>query len=154
MTALKLFQVDSQERHNFLELLMLADESKEIVLSYIDQGELFSIKKADLVVGVVLFTFLSKNTVELKNIALKEAYRNKGLGKQIVNQAEQYYRDNGYDHIIVCTANSSIANIAFYQKAGFRLIDIEKDFFNQYPTPIYEYGILAQDKLIFSKAIL
>ncbi|WP_017470869.1 GNAT family N-acetyltransferase [Amphibacillus jilinensis] len=153
MTTLKLFQVDSKERHDFLELLMLADESKEIVLSYIEQGELFSIKKADSVVGVVLFTFLSNNTLELKNIALKEAYRNKGLGKQIISQAEHYYRDIGYDHIIVCTANSSIANIAFYQKIGFRLIDIEKDFFNQYPTPIYEYGILAQDKLIFSKSI-
>lgn len=53
----------------------------------------------------------------------------------------------------VGTANSSISNIAFYQKAGYRLDSIQHDFFSNYKEPIFENGIQAIDLLYFSKEL-
>ena len=55
--------------------------------------------------------------------------------------------------MIVGTANSSIDNIAFYQKLGFRMAEIKRDFFKAYPTPIFENGIRALDMIVFEKEL-
>ena len=55
--------------------------------------------------------------------------------------------------MIVGTANSSIDNIAFYQKLGFRMAEIKRDFFKAYPTPIFENGIIALDMIVFEKEL-
>ncbi|GAE37515.1 acetyltransferase [Halalkalibacter akibai JCM 9157] len=73
------------------------------------------------------------------------------MGKKIIAEAIQLYRLKNYKKMIVGTANSSIANIAFYQKAGFRLTEIKKGFFDKYPVAIYEDGIRAQDMIMFEK---
>ena len=49
------------------------------------------------------------------------------------------------------TGNSSIDQIAFYQK-GFRMIGVEIGFFERnYNDKIYENGILCRDKIWFLK---
>lgn len=53
--------------------------------------------------------------------------------------------------MIVGTANSSIGNLAFYQKVGFRITEVKKDFFSKYPEPIFENGIQALDMIMFEK---
>jgi hypothetical protein len=55
--------------------------------------------------------------------------------------------------MIVGTTNSSIDNIAFYQKLGFRMAEIKRDFFKAYLTPIFENGIRALDKIVFKKEL-
>jgi hypothetical protein len=57
-------------------------------------------------------------------------------------------RAAGTRRVIVGTASSSIGPIAFYQKTGFRLWTIERDFFNEergYPARVTENGILVRD---------
>jgi hypothetical protein len=49
---------------------------------------------------------------------------------------------------ILGTGNSGIGQLAFYQKAGFRLWRIERDFFSAergYPDGIEENGIPLRD---------
>lgn len=53
--------------------------------------------------------------------------------------------------MLVGTANSSIGNLAFYQKCGFRLCGIRRDFFLSYPQPIWENGIRALDMVMFER---
>lgn len=143
--------INREERLLFLDYLLLADESEAIVRQYINEGEMFSIHYEGNIVGVVLFTFDSKNIVELKNIAIAEDFRGLGLGKEVIREAFAIYQQQGFNQMIVGTANSSIANLAFYQKVGFRMASIKKDFFNYYPTPIYENGIQALDMVMFQK---
>ena len=67
----------------------------------------------------------------------------------ILNVVE-WSRSQGYARLLVGTGNSSIGNLAFYQKCGFRFLRIERDFFSKRDdSPIYEEGILCRDLLLF-----
>ncbi|MFC9540413.1 GNAT family N-acetyltransferase [Lysinibacillus sp. NPDC056959] len=140
-------------REDYLPQLLLADESEEAVRKYLNDGELYEIKCGEQLAGVALLLEQADKTVELKNIAIIPKYQGKGLGKEALRQITTICQTQGYQTIIVGTANSSIDNIAFYQKAGFRMEAIEKDFFSNYPEPIFENGIRALDMIFFSKAL-
>ncbi|MCM0624931.1 GNAT family N-acetyltransferase [Lysinibacillus sp. OL1_EC] len=140
-------------REAFLPQLLLADESEVAVRKYLDKGTLYKINCGELLVGVALVIPQTDTTIELKNIAIEAKYQGKGIGKEILRQLTEKCRKEGYQVVLVGTANSSIDNIAFYQKAGFRMEAIEKDFFSHYPEPIYENGIRALDMIFFTKQL-
>ncbi len=140
-------------REAFLPQLLLADESEVAVRKYLDKGTLYKINCGELLVGVALVIPQTNTTIELKNIAIVPKYQGKGIGKEILRQLTEECQKDGYQTVLVGTANSSIDNIAFYQKAGFRMEAIEKDFFSHYPEPIYENGIRALDMIFFSKQL-
>jgi ribosomal protein S18 acetylase RimI-like enzyme len=144
-------EINKEQRLQFLDLMLMADESEEIVTKYIHDGEMFAIYHEESIIGVALFTFESDKIVELKNMALSIDSRGKGLGKAVIKRAFEIYKDKNFTKMIVGTANSSIANIAFYQKAGFRMDQIKRDFFRNYPEPFYEDGIRAIDMIMFYK---
>lgn len=146
-------KVFKNEREDYLELLMMADENEEIVKQYLNCGDLFAIQLSDKTIGVALFLEDSPEVIELKNIAILPDYRGKGYGKEILLKSFELYKSKYYNKMIVGTANSSIENIAFYQKIGFRMTSIKHDFFANYPEPIIENGILALDMILFEKHI-
>lgn len=150
----ELRSVERANRSKFLPYLLLADESERVVKEYISEGQMFEIiVDDDKVAGVALFMEESKDVVELKNIALDPQFRGRGFGKKVIALACELYRVEGFHKLIVGTANSSIANIAFYQKAGFRIAEIRKDFFLKYPEPIFEDGIRAEDMVMFERVL-
>jgi RimJ/RimL family protein N-acetyltransferase len=51
--------------------------------------------------------------------------------------------------VLVGTANSSLSNIAFYQKCGFRIDHVRRDYFSYFAQPVMEDGILIRDMLVF-----
>ncbi|ACA41871.1 GNAT family N-acetyltransferase [Lysinibacillus sphaericus] len=140
-------------REAFLPQLLLADESEEAIQKYLDEGTLFEVKCGENLAGVALLIPQSNTTIELKNIAIVPKFQGKGLGKEVLRQLTTFCEKEGYETLLVGTANSSIDNIAFYQKAGFRMESIEKDFFRDYPEPIYENGIRALDMIFFTKQL-
>ncbi|QFT87530.1 putative N-acetyltransferase YvbK [Bacillus sp. THAF10] len=140
-------------RERFLPYLLLADESEAIVRAYIHDGDLYEIKLGGEVAGVVLFVPENKQVIELKNMALLSVFRGKGIGKKVIHEAAKILSQKGYQTLTVGTANSSIENLAFYQKAGFRISGIKKDFFLKYPEPIIENGIRALDMIMFERKI-
>lgn len=153
MSSISIIAVATDAREPHLPLLLEADPNEALVREYLNNGDLFLIKREQRIIGVSLFTFPKPRTVELKNIAIKSTIRNQGYGKSVIQQATDFYKQKGYREMIVGTANSSIDNIAFYQKLGFRLVDIEPDFFTHYPTPLSEHGIPTRDRLLFVKKL-
>jgi L-amino acid N-acyltransferase YncA len=75
--------------------------------------------------------------------------RGRGFGKKIVEALIKEARSHQMRTVIVGTANSSIDNIAFYQKCGFRMDHVRHDFFDYFPEPILEFGILCRDMIVF-----
>ncbi len=142
-----------EDRENYVDLLLLADESKEIVQEYMNSGELFAITYGNRTIGICLFTFHPNEIVEIKNIALISSFRNQGFGKMVIKQAFEHFSLQRKKEVIVGTANSSISNIVFYQKAGFRFSHIVHDYFLRYPQPIIENGIRALDMIMFRKKL-
>lgn len=142
-----------EQRTHYIDWLLLADDSEDAVRSYIDYGDLYVIHIKEQVAGVMLLITLSEHTVELKNIAIAEDQRGKGVGKTAIEAAVKLYRDNGFKTMNVGTANSSIENLAFYQKAGFRMFSIMKDYFADYDPPVYEHGIRGLDLVMFEREL-
>ncbi|MBM7581109.1 GNAT family N-acetyltransferase [Jeotgalibacillus terrae] len=150
---MRLERVLDKKRIDYIDWLLLADDSKEAVLTYIESGDLFLIYIEEEMSGVMLMTPVSEEQIELKNIALAENRRGKGTGRAVIEKVIVLYKEKGFKSMIVGTANSSIENLAFYQKAGFRMVSIKKDFFAGYEPPIYEHGIRALDMVVFERKL-
>lgn len=135
-----------------MDLLLLADPSEVLVEEYMKRGECFVAEHDAQIIGVYVLLSTRPETVELVNIALMENQQGKGFGKQLVNNAIEVAKSKGYRTIEVGTGNSSIGQIALYQKCGFRIISVDIDFFiRNYSELIYENGIQCRDMIRFSQ---
>lgn len=130
------------------ELLLMADPSIEMINKYLGKGECFVAEKGGQIIGVYVLLPIDSDKVELINIAVSENYQGRGIGKQLVLDAINTARKKGYKTIEVGTGNSSIGQLALYQKCGFRITGIDFDFFTKnYPEEIYENGIQCRDMI-------
>lgn len=90
---------------------------------------------------------------EILYIAVRSQDRGKGYGTALISELLKLAQQQSTGAVIVGTANSSLDNIRFYQKCGFRMDSIRKDFFSYFATPVYEDGILIQDMLMLRYAL-
>ena len=125
-----------------MDLLLLADPSRILVEEYIKRGECYVAESDGQIIGVYVLLPTRPETVELVNIAVIKTRHGKGLGKQLVIDAINVAKSKGYRTIEVGTGNSSIGQIALYQKCGFRMNGVDIDFFiRHYSEEIFENGI-------------
>ncbi|MCM2981490.1 N-acetyltransferase [Niallia circulans] len=130
------------------DLLLLADPSEHLIREYLKKGICYIAEDRDQTIGVYVLLPMEEETIELINLAVGESYQGIGLGKRLVMHAIEEARKLGYNRIEVGTGNSSISQLALYQKCGFRIDRIEKDFFLQhYEEEIYENGIQCMDMI-------
>ncbi|MDH5656875.1 MAG: GNAT family N-acetyltransferase, partial [Spirochaetia bacterium] len=87
------------------------------------------------------------------NISIKKEFQNQGIGSKLLKDVFDYCHGNKILKISVGTGNSSIGQLAFYQKNGFRITGISKDYFKKYPSPIFENGIQCLDLILLNKDI-
>lgn len=132
-----------------LNLLLQADPSEQLIIEYTRNGECFVAQMKDQVIGSYVLYEKNIDTIELKNIVIKEDFQGQGLGKLLLFHSIKHARNKGYKAIEVGTGNSSLGQLAFYQKCGFRMIEIDQDFFiRQYSDIIIENGIQCKDMII------
>ncbi len=130
---------------------MLADPSKQMIEEYLSDGKLYAAAWEDTVVGVFVLLPHGNNEWELKNIAVAEEWHGKGVGKALIAEAIEAARSEGATYLEVGTGNSSINQLAFYQKSGFRMQRIAKNYYTlNYPDPIMENGIECRDMIVLS----
>lgn len=135
-----------------MDLLISADPAQKIIEEYLRRGECFVAVTDNKTIGVYVLLPTRPNTVELVNIAVSESYQGKGIGKQLVLHGIQTAQLMGYKTIEIGTGNSSIGQLALYQKCGFRIIGVDTDFFiRHYPEKIVENGIQCIDMIRLSQ---
>jgi N-acetylglutamate synthase-like GNAT family acetyltransferase len=91
----------------------------------------------------------NKEPVEIIELAIIENRHGQGLGKQMIDYLIAEARRRGKSELFVGTANTSIGNFLFYQKCGFRMDSIRKDYFWYHQPPDYENGLQVRDLLVF-----
>ena len=134
-----------------MDLLLLADPSSTNVKGYLEKGECYIGESNLKVVGVYVLLAKTIDDVELMNIAVGEDFQGCGYGKQLVLDAIEKSRQGKFKTIEVCTGNSSIGPLTLYQKCGFRMVGIDRDFFTEnYPEAIYENEIQCRDMIRLS----
>ncbi|MCY7751870.1 GNAT family N-acetyltransferase [Bacillus haynesii] len=129
-----------------LDLLLTADPSEKLVNDYLKRGQCFTAEIDRRIAGVYVLLPTRPETAELVNIAVKEELQGKGIGRQLVMHAIETAKSQGFKTIEIGTGNSSIGQLALYQKCGFRITGIDRDFFlRHYEKPIYENGMRCID---------
>ncbi|MEY9865694.1 ribosomal protein S18 acetylase RimI-like enzyme [Peribacillus sp. B2I2] len=137
-----------------MHLLLLADPSRKLVEAYLGSGTCFVAEMDKRMIGVYVLLQKGPELIEIMNIAVDERHHGKGIGKQLIGHAISHAREQGYKTIEIGTGNSGIGQLALYQKCGFRITGIDRDFFNiNYTEAIYENGIQCQDMIRLSKSI-
>jgi len=102
------------------------NELKEINIQYSKPlGGLFLIIDNDTgeSVGCVGIRKFKNKIAELKRMYIKNSYRNKGLGKELLNKAIKLAKDLRYEKIYLDTLESMKTAIALYKLNGFREIE-------------------------------
>jgi len=134
-----------------MELLLLADPSRTLVEEYIARGDCFVCEADRRIVGVYVLLPTRPGTIELVNVAVAEPEQGKGIGKRLVLHAIDEARARGFHTIEIGTGSTGVVQLALYQKCGFRMTGIDKDFFvRHYEEDIYENGIRLRDMVRLS----
>lgn len=132
------------------DLLMLADPSRPQIEKYIHQARTFVLYRDASIVGVLVLV-ARQDTIEIMNIAVAPAFQGQGLGKLLLAEAKRIAKLTGAKSMRIGTGNSSLSQLALYQKAGFRIESIDRDFFvRNYDEPIIENGIVCRDMIRLS----
>lgn len=131
-----------------VQLLLEADPSEKLVMDYCRRGRVYMAELDGALIGVCVLLPLTDRVVEIKNIAVAEHARGQGHGKKLVLHAIVEAERLGYEKVEIGTGNSSVDQLMLYQKCGFRIDSIDRDFFTwNYPEPIIENGIQCRDMI-------
>lgn len=134
------------------ELLLLADPAEKLVREYVSRGKCFIMSQDEFIIGTYVLIPTRPVTVEIVNVAVNEDYHGQGYGKQLVLHAIETAKREGYKTIEIGTGNSGVVQLALYQKCGFRMTSIDRDFFvRHYDEPIFENGIQVIDMVRLSQ---
>ncbi|MBF4469506.1 MAG: GNAT family N-acetyltransferase [Methanobrevibacter arboriphilus] len=116
-------KIDQELSDYYNDLLgPIAIDYKNICLNYKDYFVVL-VFDDDLPIACGSFVEYCKDTVELKNLYVKEDYRNHGLGSIIVKKLEEESKIEGYDFIILETNIHMPIAISFYSKLNYNLIE-------------------------------
>ncbi|WP_310603991.1 GNAT family N-acetyltransferase [Anaerosporobacter sp.] len=138
-------------KKDFIDLLLLADEQEDMIAKYLERGELFALYDGDLK-SICVVTMESDEVCELKNIATYEKWHGKGYGSKLLNHISVYYKGK-YKTMLVGTGDSPWI-LQFYQKNGFRISHRIKNFFvDNYNHPMFEDGVQLVDMIYLSKTL-
>lgn len=132
------------------ELLLLADPSREMVLRYLKEGELYGLYLRGELAAEAVVLPLSPTLCELKNLAVREDLHGQGLGTALVNHLLASYQGR-FQEMQVGTSESGVP---FYQRLGFQPSHTVPGFFtDNYPEPIYEDGRQCVDMLYLKRPL-
>jgi len=139
----------TENKKQFLDLLLLADEQENMIDRYLPEGDLFALYDGDLK-SVCVVVPVNIETCELKNIATYEQYQGKGYGRALVNFISDFYK-NRFKTMLVGTGETP-AILSFYESCGFEKSHRVKNFFtDHYDHPIFEGDIQLVDMIYLKK---
>lgn len=130
-----------------MDLLQLADPSRAKIEGYLRQSRCFIATLKGQSIGVCIVKQISTDTHELMNISVAPEHQQNGIGKKLLRHVIISTREAKSNRLEVGTGTFGY-QLAFYQREGFRVDVIDKDFFLvNYEEPIYEDGIQLKDML-------
>jgi len=139
-----------------INLLLEADPDLSKVEEYRKTGLINVVVVEEKIIGLyVLEHNKSTEKAEILNISVEKQYQGKGVGKMLIHHAFSQARELGKTKVELGTGNSSINQIAFYQKCGFEISGIIKNYFvDNYEEEIIENGIICKHMIRFEKNLM
>ena len=140
-----------ENKEDYIDLLLEADPSKNMIHKYLNDSDVYALKKEDELISIAVILPISRKTLELKNIVTTEKYRNKGYAKTLLKSLCGNYKQK-YDRMLVGTTEN---NIPFYVKQGFDKYEktIKNFFIDNYNEEIKDGDLICTDLIYYSKEL-
>ena len=141
----------TENKKQYLDLLLLADEQEDMVDRYLDKGKMYVLED-DGVKCECIVTDEGNGILEIKNIATVPPFQRKGYAKALIEFLVEKYRRQ-FSILQVGTGDSPLT-IPFYEKCGFVRSHTVPDFFtDHYDHPIYECGVHLVDMVYLHRPL-
>ncbi len=139
------------DKENYMQLLLLADEQREMVEKYLKRCRMFVIDRCG-VKGEIAVTDEGGGVLEIKNLAVLPEYQRCGYGKKLIEFIVTHFKD-GYGVLSVGTGKSPLT-LPFYQRCGFEVSHTVENFFtDNYDHVITESGVVLKDMVYLKKKL-
>ncbi|GAB6123399.1 GNAT family N-acetyltransferase [Dysgonomonas termitidis] len=141
----------TDNKKQFLDLLLLGDEQESMIDRYLESGDLFALYDDDLK-AVCVVTEENSTTCELKNIAVYEQFQRRGYGNTLIKYISSFYKSQ-YRTMLVGTGEVP-SILSFYKRCGFELSHRIKNFFtDNYDHIMIEEGVQLIDMVYLKKSL-
>lgn len=141
-----------ENKTDYMDLLLLADEQKSMIMRYLDKGDMYILEDNGVVCAECIVTDEGDSVVELKNIAVVPDSQREGYGKALIKFIENHYSGR-FSRLTVGTGDSPLT-LPFYKKCGFIQTHRIKNFFiDNYDHLIFEAGIQLTDMVYLEKKL-
>ena len=141
----------TDNKKQYLDLLLLADEQEDMIDRYLDRGRMFVLFDGGVRCECVV-TDEGDGVAEIKNIATAPKYLRCGYGTAMIDFIVKEYSGR-YTVLQVGTGDSPLT-VPFYEKCGFVRSHVLPDFFtDNYDHPIYECGVLLTDMVYLQRPL-
>jgi len=137
-----------------IALLLLADPSEQRIRRYLIGAHAFVASKPAGPVSALVMRWRNGDEAEIMNVAVALEHQRNGIGRATMEFAVEYAGVRGATTISVGTGNSSLGELRFYQRLGFRITGVSRDYFADYDPPIFEEGIRCLDMIHLSRVLL
>lgn len=134
-----------------MPLFAEADDSESQIAAYRDLGEVLVAQEAGKILGHVQMVPTDEpESIEIKSIAVLENRRSQGIGTALLQGALEHCRRQDARLVSLATAAASIDALKFYQRNGFRLRRVIRDFYSPECgyRPLLINGIPLLDEVI------
>lgn len=133
------------------DLLLLADPDEHLVDGYVKRGLCFEALSNGVIVGVLVLLPTRPKTLEIVNIAVSETSQGQGIGKTLIQFALAHAKNHHYLTVEIGTGSTSFGQLYLYQKCGFRMTSIDRNFFlRHYEEEIIENKLVLKDMVRLS----
>ena len=138
-----------ENKEDYMDLLLEADPLKDMIHKYLNDSDVYALKKGDELISIAVILHIDRKTLELKNIVTTEKYRNKGYAKTLLKSLCGNYKQK-YDRMLVGATEN---NIPFYVKQGFDKYEktIKNFFIDNYNEEIKDGDLICTDLIYYSK---
>jgi ribosomal protein S18 acetylase RimI-like enzyme len=146
----------TENKKDFLDLLLLADEQEDMIDRYLDRGDLFALYDDGRLTSICVVTDEGDGVFEIQNLATYPQYQRQGYAKQLVSYVSTYYNSTSYgghhcQTLLVGTGDTPLT-VSFYEHCGFTFSHrVPNYFLEHYDHPIIEDGAQLIDKVYFRK---
>ena len=140
-----------ENKKQYLDLLLLADEQEDMIDRYLDEGTMYVLDDNGIKCECVI-TDAGNRVLEVKNIATKPQHQGRGYGKALIGFLIKEYR-NRYSILQAGTGDSPLT-VPFYERCGFVRSHVVPNFFtDHYDHPIYEGGVQLVDMVYLQRLL-
>lgn len=146
------FQQITENKTEYMDLLLLTDPQSDMVYRYLDTGDMFALYEGKELCTLAVVTVSGNRECEIRNLVTTYGNGGKGYTRAMIHYLSERYR-SGCDSMYAGTWNDN-ESLRIYKKCGFVEVDRQADYFvKNYKESIFLDGKQMKDRICMKKSL-